>query len=245
MKELQLLQLNVERDKHWDRILPFLKAEAFDVVCLQELREEDAQRLQAELGLSLHFVPTTRHSGKIQGIGIFSKTLARDTRTHWYGGTEDIRDFVNGTEAEKRASQRYMIAVADIAHDDAAVTVATTHFPWTPDGSASDFQRESVQRLLNTLKAETGFVLCGDFNAPRGGEIWSTLAAHYRDNIPEQYTASLDPELHRAPLAEREKMVDGIFSTPEYEVKNVERVCGLSDHCGFTARVSFHTDVLH
>ncbi len=239
MKELRLLQLNVERDKHWDRILPFLKERAFDVICMQELREEDASRLSADFNLSLHFVPTTRHLEKIQGVGIFSASPIAASRTHWYGGIEEIADYVNGTPTEKYASQQYMIAVADIAHDNGNVTVATTHFPWTPDGSASDFQREAAPRLFSVLTKEAaGFVLCGDFNAPRGGEIWNIFASQYRDNIPQEYTSSLDPELHRAPLAEREKMVDGIFSTPEYTVSNVERVCGLSDHCGFIANIS-------
>lgn len=238
MKELRLLQLNVERDKHWHRILPFLKDQACDVLCLQELREEDAQRLAAEFELSLFFVPQMRHNGKTQGIGILSALPIVATRTYRYGGAEGIVDFINGDAGEKHASQQFMIAVADIALGDEAVTIAATHFPWTPDGSASDDQRNAARELFAALEKEVGFILCGDFNAPRGGEIWSSFAARYRDNIPQEYTWSLDQELHKAPLDEREKMVDGIFSTPEYRITNVERVCGLSDHCGFTASLA-------
>ena len=44
-------------------------------------------------------------------------------------------------------------------------------------------------------------------------------AAHWHDNIPEGYTSSIDPALHKAgPLP---LMVDGLFSTPDYRVVDV------------------------
>lgn len=242
MKPLSLLQLNVQGDKHWNRIEPFLRERDFDVLCLEELNEEDAKRLEKEFGLSCHFVPRTRFAGKIQGTGIFSKTLITNARAYRYAGIEGIVDFVNGTEEEKNSSQQFMLVAGDIVTPDGIVTIAATHFVWTPDGNASPLQHEAMQKLLEALEQEERVVLCGDFNAPRKdldnspGEIFSKLAAKYTDNIPQHYTTSIDGDLHRSgPL---ELMVDGIFSTPHYAVSNVERFCGLSDHCGFTAEVS-------
>lgn len=240
MKNLRLFQLNVQNNKHWERITPFLNKESFDIICLQELNEEDAVRLKAELGLSLHFVPRTKFSGKVQGVGIFSKFPIVATRAHWYGGIREIVDFVNGSPEEKFMSQQFMLTVADIEHEGDIITIVSTHFPWTPDGSASDEQRTAARALFEALKEEkSGFILCGDFNAPRGGEIWKLFAERYKDNIPEQYTTSIDKDLHRS--GGLEYVVDGIFSTPEYAVSNVERICGLSDHCGFKATVSLGT----
>lgn len=237
MKNLRLLQLNVQNNKHWGRITPFLEKEPFDIICLQELNEEDAMRLKAELGLSLHFVPRTKFSGKVQGVGIFSKSPIVGTRAHWYGGIREIVEFINGSAEEKFMSQQFMLTVADIEHEGKILTIASTHFPWTPDGSASEEQRVAARALFEALTEEkAGFVLCGDFNAPRGGEIWGLFAERYKDNIPEHYTTSIDKDLHRS--GGLEYVVDGIFTTPEYEVSNVERVCGLSDHCAFTAEIS-------
>ena len=79
-------------------------------------------------------------------------------------------------------------------------------------------------------------MLCGDFNAPRGGEIFGLLAQKYKDNVPQKYTTSIDGILHRAgPLP---FMVDGLFSTPGYTVSHVEMVCGISDHCALIANVA-------
>ncbi len=89
---------------------------------------------------------------------------------------------------------------------------------------------------MGLLDAEEGFVLCGDFNAPRGGEIFSELAARYRDNIPAQYTTSIDASLHRA--GDLQLMVDGIFTTPEYQASSVLLHSGVSDHYAVTADIT-------
>jgi hypothetical protein len=86
------------------------------------------------------------------------------------------------------------------------------------------------------------FVLGGDFNAPRGGEMFSVLSSAYTDNIPLQYKTSLDLTLHRA-ARERgpqlgDKMVDGLFSTPAYSVSDVRLVDGVSDHMAVVATIS-------
>jgi endonuclease/exonuclease/phosphatase family metal-dependent hydrolase len=124
----------------------------------------------------------------------------------------------------------------EIEKEGETFRVATTHFTWTPDGSADDYQRADVKKLLAILGGMGEFVLTGDFNAPRGGEIFGTLAEKYKDNVPSHYTTSIDGALHRAgPL---ELMVDGIFSTPGYAVSDVELVAGVSDHKAIVATVS-------
>jgi endonuclease/exonuclease/phosphatase family metal-dependent hydrolase len=128
-----------------------------------------------------------------------------------------------------------MVLWCNVEKDGITYRIATTHFTWTPDGSPSDAQRRDLSAMLDKLKNFGEFVLCGDFNAPRGGEIFSAIAAKYKDNIPPKYTTSIDGNLHRAghiPL-----MVDGIFSTPAYRISNVVLHNGVSDHCAITADV--------
>ena len=94
----------------------------------------------------------------------------------------------------------------------------------------------SVKRLLACLEPEEEFTLCGDFNAPRGGEIFTALAMRYQDNIPLEYASSIDGNLHRkGPLP---YMVDGLFTTPSYIASDVSLQSGVSDHCAILATVS-------
>jgi endonuclease/exonuclease/phosphatase family metal-dependent hydrolase len=89
--------------------------------------------------------------------------------------------------------------------------------------------------LLEML-GQRSIILCGDFNAPRGREIFSRLAKRWHDNVPLHYVTSIDPKLHRAgPL---QLMVDGVFSTTDYRVRNVVLHQGVSDHCAITADIA-------
>lgn len=113
--------------------------------------------------------------------------------------------------------------------------IATTHFPWTPDGQAREFQRDAVIRLITAVQDEA-VVLTGDFNAPRGGPIFGELARALSDCIPAHVETSIDPCLHRAgPLT---LMVDGFFASGHYHVSGVELHAGLSDHQAISGRIA-------
>lgn len=79
-------------------------------------------------------------------------------------------------------------------------------------------------------------MLAGDFNAPRGGESFSAIAARYRDNIPPNYQTSIYAPLHRSGQ-DLELMVDGLFTTPGYRAENVELTSGMSDHYAIVADI--------
>lgn len=113
--------------------------------------------------------------------------------------------------------------------------IGTTHFTWTPDGEADEVQRTDIESLFAVLEKQGDIIFTGDFNAPRGKEIFSRLAERYHDNVPSEYTTSIDSTLHRA--GDLPHMVDGIFSTSGYAVQNVRMVCGVSDHCALVAEV--------
>ena len=91
-----------------------------------------------------------------------------------------------------------------------------------------------MQKIQSFINKEP-FVLAGDFNAPRGGEIFSHIAERYTDNIPPHYTTSIDGTLHRAgPIP---FMVDGLFTTPSYRAKGVHLEFGVSDHAAVAATI--------
>jgi len=237
---LTVANINIERSKHLPQVMSFLARIAADVVCLQELIVDDLFKLSRSLGYAHHaYVPMALHPGdgliRPFGIGILSRIPILRSESIPYAGLGSGRDLVDLSSADSKVrTSRYFVVLATVALADARFTIGNTHFPWTPDGSASDDQREACDRLIGLL-GERPVVLCGDFNAPRGGEIFSRLAAHWRDNILVRYTSSIDPNLHRAgPLP---LMVDAVFSTDHYRVRNVAMHEGVSDHCAITADI--------
>ena len=246
--QIKLVSLNIEYYKHLDTVLPFLKSRAADVICLQEILERDLERFRSELKRPFIFAKTSdipiddpQHKGDlIMGDAIFSslpiiKSGVEYYAMHSYDARSDVPEMLY--PLANRA-----LTLCDVDTGGSVFRICTTHCTWTPNGKPNDVQRQDVRKLLSMLESKGEFVLCGDFNAPRGGEVFARLAEKYKDNIPAHYKTSLDPSLHRSgkthPEELMDKMVDGIFSTPGYTVSNVEMVCGVSDHCALVATVS-------
>lgn len=244
MRPLRLVSINVERSNHIERVLPFLKASAADVICIQELCERDIPEIESSLGMRAVYAPVGLHPADppeegavMTGIAFFSREAPLSIREIYYKGDRAQAE----TAPAHRTATDAPLLCADIDCDGTTYRVLSTHFTWTPDGSASDEQRVDMRKLLNTLSAEGEFVLCGDFNAPRGGEIFAELASRYTDNIPPQYATSIDVTLHKRgrerPHELSDKMVDGLFTTPGYRARDVELHFGISDHAAVTALI--------
>lgn len=238
MAGIRLVSVNIERSKHLDRVIPFLQSEQPDVVCIQELNERDIPIIVRELGGAVVFTPLGNAQADapeegilLQGLGIWSKKPLESHAVQYYVGSETIAR----NSPVLRLLPTHAVAVAEIECDGEMYRIATTHFTWTPDGSASDEQRVNRTLMLAVLSAYDHFVLTGDFNAPRGGEIFTSIAARYVDNIPAGYTSSIDGSLHRA--GQLDLMVDGLFSTPEYAVSGVRLQDGVSDHMAVVAHI--------
>lgn len=246
---LRLVSVNIERSKHLDLVETFLRQERPDVVCMQELMEYDVAYFENICGGPCLFTPSTRHPAEdcpgIMGTGIFSQLPVVGSAERYYLGTRDVIPDFDFTNAQtKHATETRAVAYYDVEKEGRVFRIGTTHFTWTPDGSPDDLQRADLKHLFATLEDMGEFVLAGDFNAPRinrngtPGEIFSAIAATYKDNIPAEYTTSIDGSIHRAgPLP---YMVDGLFSTPAYEVSDVVLHPGVSDHMAVTATIAIH-----
>lgn len=241
---LKLVCLNIERSKHLELVLPFIEREQPDVLCVQELMLHDIPAFEEIAGRNF-FAPTTRYEGDdtagIEGVGLFSRLPMRDARALYYHGA-GLPDalFIDGTPKEQYATESNAVALATFEKAGVMYAIGTTHFTWTPDGSANDEQRKNMRALLRSLEG-LRLVLCGDFNAPRGGEIFAMLASRYKDEVPQHYKTSVDIDIHRAgkdrPHELADKMVDGLFTTPEYRCESVALVNGLSDHMAIVASI--------
>lgn len=235
--DILLISVNIQGSRNLDLVLPFLKKEMPDVLCVQELFEVDLPLFAEGLGMKTSlFVPVCLYSQdgppKPWGIGLFSKLPARNVSEVFYSGSrEDLMVHVQGDMSTRHGA----LAYGTFRKDGQDFTVGTLHFTWTPDGEADDLQRRDLETLFGILERFPEIIFCGDFNAPRGREIFDAIAARYKDNIPGEYKTSIDGNIHRAgPLP---YVVDGLFTTPQYVAENTRLVDGVSDHMAIVSRI--------
>ncbi len=241
---MKLISLNIEASNHLDRVLPFLQQESADVVCLQEVIDTDVEALKKSLHMDGVYVPAVyinignKPEDTLLPIGTHEGTMIlfneepknilllpyvkQDKRVPSYNG---IPNNVN----------RFLLGV-ELQMNQTFYRVFTTHFTWTPNGKSSSLQFEDMDKMLTQLDTFEQYILCGDFNAPRGGEIWRLLTNRLHDNIPQSVTTTLDPVIHR--IKNLQLVVDGIFSTPSYLVTGVRLESGISDHQALIATLT-------
>jgi len=233
---LKIVSLNIEKDKHFDRIIPFLKKQQPDVVLLQEVFSKDIPILEEALGMKHKFAVMKvllREEEQLPfGIATFSSLPITKSYTAYFNG--DGANPPIGPQGDPLKTAR-AISVAEVIKENKTYCLVNTHFTWTPDGQASDLQHQDLHTLLKLLSLLPEFILCGDFNAPRGKAIFDKIASLYKDNIPLDVTTTIDKNLHRA--GDLQLVVDGLFSTPEYRVESVKLFDNLSDHYAISAKV--------
>lgn len=240
MQKIKLISVNIEGSKHLNKVLPFLKLENPDVICLQELIESDIPAFIEIFGPEYIYAPMfpriKNDREEILGVGVFSRLPSIEKNiTYYVDHRSPLQRFDPSTVDTKFKTASFALAGITVKLDGKDCTLFSTHFPVTDDGHATDFQRETLAKLFTVLKEQNSFILCGDFNAPRGREIFTLLAEKYMDNVPTQYTSSIDGTIHRA--GQLPYMVDGLFSTQNMRVENVEMRCGVSDHCALISDV--------
>jgi len=241
---MKLISLNIEVNRHYDTVLNFLKKEKADVICLQELLENDFPRFKKELGMEgvfkefnyVNYKNDNNINGQKHGVAIFSKDII-DSGYIFYFGKEDnllksFKDYLSNENNKKNS----VLVWAEIKNSAGETfRFISTHLPVTKEGESSIYQLQVVDALLKTLDSIPEFILCGDMNAPRGKESFSRLAKRYKDNIPLEYKTSIDQKLHR--VKGIMFVVDGLFTTPSYDTLNVKLVDGVSDHMAIVADI--------
>lgn len=238
---LRMISLNCEGDKHWPRIFPFFEEFQADVICLQEVFEEDFEMLKKKYQMDGLFAPSAtvtspnRYELSLRGRwgeAILTKLPIEDANYAYYKGSGDhIPEFIDGNPS----SVNRVLVTLHLDKDGLNYIVATTHFTWSDQGQTTPEQERDLKGLLKLLEKTPEVILCGDFNAPRGREIFSHLSRVFTDNIPPEVTSTLDPELHR--VGQKQLVIDVLFTSPAYNVEKAEVVCGVSDHCAVKAKI--------
>lgn len=237
---IKLFSLNIEGDKHIDKIIPFLQRGKPDVVCFQEVFEVDLPVFEKALEMKAYFTPTLDIQDTnpylppkgVWGLAIFSNQKTASLSNYYYVGEQlKIPRFIK----ENPNSSSRVVSWVTFELNSKIYTVATTHFTWSPKGDATEEQQDNMEKLLAQLKLIEPVIVCGDFNAPRGRAIFKMLGDVYTDNIPKNITTTIDPTLHRD--GDIGFVVDGLFTTPQYIVKEIHIVGSLSDHKGICATI--------
>lgn len=244
---IRLASINIQGDTNRERIVSFLGEYKPDVVCFQELMGTSVTFFEKTLQMKGHFLPMAKSHVIPQdtgspiaafGVGIFSSLPISKVRSdYYYGGVGNLPTirFKKGSPDDTTLWRGLLSAT--VTKGPESYTVATTHFTRTKDSRVSDKQRKDLKSLLAITKKSPELILCGDFNAPKGREIFGMLAEKYKDNIPPKYLSSLDPKLHQLRNSKL-LLVDGLFTTPQYKVTEVKLSEGVSDHMAVTALIS-------
>lgn len=263
---ISFLNLNIEGEKHLDRVSRLLQKECPAVFCAQEVFLESLHFFK-NLGYGTFFAPMGKkiysaNTTRTFGTAIMWKEGEIDkisTSFHYYVGSKDKIPEYNLSNPNEipeknhtgqkfsphRRSMRWLIQknpcnrvliFGTFAKNKKKYNIATTHFTWTPDGNPTKQQKEDfgeLMRKINPLNQQ--IILCGDFNAPRGGEIYDTLAKKFTDNVPKNIKSTIDEELHE--VKGLQYVVDSIFTGKHYSAKDVKVISGVSDHKAIKAMI--------
>ena len=241
--EIKILNLNIEGDKHLPQVAKLVEREKPDVVCLQEVFEDDFHLFHRQFDMKGIFMPAVWiDSPGLPGFGKqgpFGVTLL-SRLTGEFGGNYYFKrrgPKLPRYQGKPNAPHRCLVW----QRVKTGPMVAATHFTWSKNGLATQKQRREVMSLSNLLDKLQPDVVCGDFNAPRGKEIWSTISGKFIDNIPPEIKTTLDPDLHYSRRVEL--VVDGFFTNPDspLTIKSLRLISGVSDHLAVSAIISWYT----
>lgn len=231
---LSIVTLNTEGNTHLGRVFPFLKRLEADVICLQEVFQHSVTLIRNHLNISgpAYYVPVRR-------IHEMNGVVEDQTRGNLLLTTKEITDYSVHTYFRDREvlNADYSVQIATINDGAEEYRIMNTQFAWSPNGNVTtDQQRTALYNLLEKIGGEDNFVFCGDFNAPRGGEIYHALGLTVQDNLPRNILNTLDPFHHRKP--ELCYAVDNMFSKGNHQVSDVYTVSNISDHVALVGDVS-------
>jgi endonuclease/exonuclease/phosphatase family metal-dependent hydrolase len=234
---IKLLTLNIEGDRHLERVRAVIAAHQPDIVCLQEVFEADCPYLAAAGGYHWRFALSALvrdHAGSRMrnwGVAMLARVPVLGQYTNYYADDPTIRVLDDPNDP------RRVLVVAELQHGRQQYRVATTHFTWSARGDISAQQKADFSRLKAVLSRYPDYLLCGDFNAPRNREMFSMFTGELSltDLLPEHITSTIDAQYHYA--GSLELVVDTFFSTGEYQAADIRLLEGISDHKGILALV--------
>lgn len=236
---LKLLTLNIENSRHLARVRATIVEHSPDIVCLQEAIEADCAYLASSGGYTVQYAlsgHTSNEPGPERnwGVAVLSRVPVLRQKLSYYADDPRMRLLREPNDP------RRVLIVTELEHLGQPYRIITTHFTWSANATIDDDQRADFVRMKALLSEYSDYVLCGDFNAPRGREMFGKFENELKliDHLPANIHSTLDPQFHRA--GDLRLVVDTIFSTSQYRTSNVRVLDGISDHKGILALVERH-----
>ena len=237
--KIKIVNLNIEGDKHLPEVIGLVERERPDLLCFQEIFQTDFNYFSGRFKMKGVFSPTVfiDQPGKpgfgkrgVYGIAMIGRLPGKFGSGYYFKRRGQGLPVYGG----KPNSGNRAVVWQKINNGP---TVAATHFTWSKAGQTTEKQRQELKGLIKLLVRVKPDVVNGDFNAPRGGEIWTKLTERFVDNIPAEIKTTLDPKLHYANGVEL--VVDGFFTAPKNktQVKSLRLVNEVSDHLAIVAEI--------
>lgn len=234
MPKFSVLTINIEQKKHLDRLVPFLVQERPDIICLQEIYHDDFEVLKNKLSYNGVHANRVEYYGTpgYEGMAVLTKFEIKSHKIIPYDNyTHLIPEFI-GRLVTRPATA---LMALELEIENRNYWLGNTHFTWSFGGEITEEQRTNMRTLLKLIEQFPNLILCGDFNTPRGHELYDSLASQLQDNVPKQATSTIDGQYHRA--GQLNLVVDGLFTSHQYQTLDSKLICGLSDHCGVFANL--------
>lgn len=244
---IKIVSVNIEGQKHLEKIKGLLISEDADVVCLAECFPDTIDFIAGTKYPYRLYAPTylvdqdekfTLISSKVRRWGevIMSKYPLSDSQTTYLS-----MDAYSETNLPTHGTDNHIPALikATTLIGGEKYRIGMIHLTWTPKARMTKRQKKNVLELIELVTREE-IVLCGDFNIPRGNKVYEHMKEHFKDNIPSEVETTLDPKLHYRNTTvpgTLKLVVDYVWSTPKYRVSGVRVISGVSDHCAVVGNV--------
>jgi endonuclease/exonuclease/phosphatase (EEP) superfamily protein YafD len=259
---MKILHLNIERDKHLDKLVRLIERETPDVICLEEAIDIDIEKIAARFKYYFVHAPLVElHTGGFEGSVIMSKFIILDIRRQHYGDNKTVAPRININKAGINHGNRpkdglmYLFTLLSIKiKDDTGQVwnVATTHCPavehTTPGlidhtfDEMKDVQKVVqdglyLERLTEMVRhLPTPLIFTADLNASRGEYAYNVLAHELVDIVPRKIDSTIDPKQHQ-PI-DFKSVIDTIMVSNEIELKRIQVLEGVSNHKALLAELA-------
>lgn len=253
---ISFLQLNSNADNFWDRLIPFLSKQTFDVIQLQEVTGKETvcgnfhskrdvfielQKLleetyNGELSITQRF--TSSHTSYFGNATFYKKSFSMKDHHEFtlYHETEYYP-----SDAKNFAGVGRKLLHLKLERDGKEISFLNTHFAWGPTPIEKHYQTEQGDRLAHYLKiVKKPFIFSGDLNLTADQPTIQNLG-RLAINLTEKNNIhnTLNPRLHQVKhLFPKGLAVDYIFTSDDIKVKNFKVLEeDISDHFGLTAEL--------
>jgi endonuclease/exonuclease/phosphatase family metal-dependent hydrolase len=253
---IKFLQLNINSDNYWNKLIPYLIANNFDILQLQEVTGKDTiagnihsqrdifyelvkllgDKYSAELSITQRY---TSSPFAYMGNGTFFK------KTFTLLGKKEIvlstfnRPFHSEAETFERIGRKILHLKIAIANKN--ISFLNTHFAWANTPEEKPYQTKQGKILIDYLQTVTKpFVFSGDLNLDPSQPLIQKINKFARNLTVENHVINtLNPNTHRVKsLFPPGVAIDYIFTSNDLSVKNFSVVKeDISDHLGLTADI--------